>query len=30
MAERLQKEANEDEWHKECHRLFDEWFQKWF
>ena len=30
MADRLQKEANEDEWHKECHRLFDEWFQKWF
>ena len=30
MADRLRKEANEEEWHKECHRLFDEWFQKWF
>ena len=30
MADRLRKEANEDEWHKECHRLFDEWFRKWF
>jgi hypothetical protein len=30
MADRLRKDAGEDEWHKECHRLFDEWFQKWF
>jgi hypothetical protein len=30
MADRLRKEANEDEWHIECHRLFDEWFRKWF
>jgi phosphoglycerate-specific signal transduction histidine kinase len=30
MANRLRKFAGEDEWHKECHRLFDEWFQKWF
>jgi hypothetical protein len=30
MADRLRKEANEEEWHKECHRLFNEWFQKWF
>jgi hypothetical protein len=30
MANRLLKDAGEDEWHKECHRLFDEWFQKWF
>ena len=30
MADRLRKDADEDEWHKECHRLFDEWFQKWF
>jgi hypothetical protein len=30
MADRLRKEANEEEWHKECHRLFDEWFRKWF
>jgi hypothetical protein len=30
MADRLRKDANEKEWHKECHRLFDEWFQKWF
>jgi len=30
MADRLRKEANEDEWHKECYRLFDEWFRKWF
>ena len=30
MSDRLRKDAGEDEWHKECHRLFDEWFQKWF
>ena len=30
MADRLRKEANIDELHKECHRLFDEWFRKWF
>ena len=30
MADRLRKQANEEEWHKECHRLFNEWFQKWF
>jgi hypothetical protein len=30
MADHLLKDAGEDEWHKECHRLFDEWFQKWF
>ena len=29
-ADRLRKEVNEEEWHKECHRLFDEWFRKWF
>ncbi len=30
MSNRLRKDAGEDVWHKECHRLFDEWFQKWF
>lgn len=30
MADRLGKDAGEDMWHKECHRLFAEWFQKWF
>jgi uncharacterized coiled-coil DUF342 family protein len=30
MADRLRKDAGEDIWHKECHRLFDEWYQKWF
>jgi hypothetical protein len=30
MADGLRKTAGEDMWHKECHRLFDEWFQKWF
>lgn len=30
MADRLRKEANEDEWHKECHQLYEEWFRKWF
>ena len=30
MADRLRKDAGEDAWHKECHRLFEEWLQKWF
>ena len=30
MADHLRKDAGEAAWHKECHRLFEEWYQKWF
>ena len=30
VANRLRKDAGEDMWHKECHRLFEEWYKKWF
>jgi hypothetical protein len=30
MVDHLRIDASENEWHKECHRLFDGWFKKWF